>query len=148
MRKNGGMINKSKILLICIGIVACCGCSEANKLGRKAVQGMITVNGQPLEKGSILFAPEDRNGVSSGAEIVDGTYAIAAHQGLTPGVYTVRIYVTDEAAEAVEPTLPGPGVKTQPELIPPAYNMRSELKLEVNESEDAVFDLDVVSKKR
>ena len=142
------MKSKLELLLAFVGVVACLGCSEPNALGRKAVSGMISVNGSPLQKGSILFAPVDRNGVSSGAEIVDGAYAIAAHQGLTPGSYTVRIYATDEVAEAVEPTLPGPGVKTQPELIPPAYNMRSELKLEVNESEDAVFDLDIVSKKR
>lgn len=148
MHKNGVMIRNVRILLAMIGLVACFGCSPENKLGRKAVSGVITVNEQPLAKGSILFAPDDRNGVSSGAEIANGEYSIAAHQGLTPGNYTVRIYATDEVGEAVEPSLPGPGIKTQPELIPPAYNMRSDLKLEVRESEDAVFDLNVVSKKR
>lgn len=127
-------------------LVASLGCSPENSLGRQPISGTISVNGQPLSLGSILFAPNDPGGVSSGAEIENGTYSIPAHQGLTTGSYTVRIYATDEEAEQVAPTLPGPGVKTQPELIPAAYNMKSKLTLEVRD-EPAVFDLDIESKR-
>jgi len=123
------------------------GCSPDNSLGRQAVTGNISIDGAPLDQGSILFSPDQPGGVSSGAEIVDGQYAIPAHQGLTPGEYTVRIYATDATAEAVEPTLPGPGIKTQPERIPSQYNIRSKLKLTVAESDKAAtFDLDIESK--
>ena len=131
---------------LCSILVASMGCAPENSLGRQPVSGTITVNGESLLHGSILFAPDDPTGVSSGAEIENGTYAIAAHQGLTQGTYTVRIYATDEEAEQVAPTLPGPGVKTQPELIPAAYNMKSNLKLEVLDT-PAVFDLDIASKR-
>lgn len=133
-------------LIAMLTLVALLGCAPENRLGRQPISGTITVNGEPLNRGSILFAPDDPTGVSSGAEIENGTYAIPAHQGLTVGTYTVRVYATDEDAEEVAPTLPGPGVKTQPELIPAAYNLKSDFKLDVHE-EPAVFDLDVTSKR-
>ena len=118
------------------------GCSPENKLGRQPVSGTITLNGEPLQRGSILFAPTDPNSVSSGAEVSGGTFSIPPHQGLTSGTYAVRIYATDETAEQVEPALPGPGINTQPERIPPEYNIKSKLSLEVLD-EAAVFNLNI-----
>lgn len=137
----------TNVLGLAVAVAVCLGCSPENKLGRQPVTGTISVNGELLDRGSILFAPTDLNGVSSGAEIENGTYTIPAHQGLTTGTYTVRIYATDVEAEEVAPTLPGPGVKTQPERIPAAYNMKSKLRLEVT-NEPAVFDLDIESKRK
>jgi len=124
----------------------CLGCGPKNELGRLPVSGKLSLNGAPLEKGTILFAPEQSRGVSSGADVLDGAYAIEEHKGLTPGTYVVRIYAADEEGEDVEPQLPGPGIKTKRERIPPKYNLRSELKLVVEASQDeAVFDLDMKS---
>ena len=119
------------------------GCGPENKLGRKAVSGTITINDELLKNGSIMFAPCDSSGQGSGAVIADGQYAIEAHQGLPPGEYDVRIYSADEEAEKVEPTLPGPGVRTQPERIPPEYNIKTKCRLTVEEANDAVFDVNI-----
>lgn len=136
------------LLIVFIAVVA--GCSQQNQLGRRAIEGEVTLNGIALPHGTILCAPDGPGGVSSGGEIADGQYAIPAHQGLLPGVYTVRIYAADQQAEAVEPALPGPGIRTQPETIPAQYNMRSRLKLTVPEAEGSNepvrFDIDMQSK--
>ena len=104
------------------------------------------MNGELLENGSIMFAPDDRDkGVSSGGEITDGKFSIPAHQGLVSGTYTVRVYSADNEAEEAKPKLPGPGIKAPPERIPSKYNMKSELKLDVGD-QPAVFDLDIKTK--
>lgn len=134
-------------VLVSLIIVFLLGCEAKNELGRLPVSGKISLNGELLQKGTILFAPEQPSGVSSGTDIVDGSYSIAEHQGLTPGTYVVRIYAADEEGEDVEPQLPGPGIKTKRERIPPRYNLRSELKLVVEATQDeAVFELDMESK--
>ena len=120
------------------------GCGPKNELGRQAVTGQIRLDGVPLDRGTIMFAPEQPRGVSAGAQIEDGSYSIEAHQGLTAGRYIVRIYAADDKAETVAPELPGPGIRTQPERIPFKYNLRSESTLDVDGSADAAtFDLDM-----
>ncbi len=138
------------LMLLIAAIAFTAGCSPQNKLGRRAVVGDVALDGTPLPRGTVLFAPDGPAGVSSGGEIADGQFSIPAHQGLLPGIYTVRVYAADEQAEAVAPELPGPGIRTQPETIPSQYNMRSRLKLTVPEadgSKDPVrFDIDMKSK--
>lgn len=146
MHNNGFMLSRSYILVVTLLLFAI-GCGSENKLGRVPVSGKILLDGQPLDHGTILFAPEQRNGVSTGAPIEAGAYAIPEQQGLTPGSYAVRIYAADEEADAVAPEVPGPGIKTQPERIPAKYNMRSDLKVQVAESDKTVtFDLDMEPK--
>ena len=119
-------------VIACLFVVSTSiGCGPANELGRKPVSGSITFDNEPLANGSILFAPLDKSGQGSGAVIKDGQFSIAAHQGLPIGEYAVRIYSADEESEKVEPTLPGPGVKTQPERIPPEYNIKTTHRLAV-----------------
>ncbi|MGE3778815.1 MAG: hypothetical protein AB7F89_16645, partial [Pirellulaceae bacterium] len=62
------------------------GCANSGT----SVQGEVTVNGQPLESGEILFVPVDK-GESEGAPISGGQYALANSQRLTPGEYQVQI---------------------------------------------------------
>ena len=121
------------------------GCGPQNQLGRKPVAGTIQLDGAPLPAGSISFTPQSA-GVSSGAEIVAGQYSIAAERGLTPGTYIVRIYSTDETSAAVEPTIPGPGIKVQPERVPAVYNLKSQLEVVVTETDrEVTFDLEMNS---
>ena len=136
---------KAQLLILAV-LLFSFGCGPKNELGRLPVSGEIKLNGQPLDQGTILFAPKQAQGVSSGGDILDGAFQIEEHKGLTPGSYFVRIYAADEEGEDVEPQLPGPGIKTKRERIPPKYNLRSELKLVVEASQgEAVFDLDMKS---
>lgn len=126
-------------------VVLASGCGEKNELGRKLIRGRVTLDGESLDFGSIQFAPQQA-GVASGAEIRQGEYEIPVSQGLTPGSYVVRVYAADGQAEAVEPTLPGPGIKVQPERVPARYNRKSELELVVAEDDPSVeYNLELES---
>ena len=156
-RKNGTMILTGLFTRRCATtlfplLLFSMGCGPENKLGRLPVAGMVRLDGEPLDRGTILFAPDRLNsakpgGVSSGAQIEDGKYSIAEHKGLTPGSYAARVYSSDEEAELVEPQVPGPGIKTVRERIPARYNLRTELKLEIDGSEKkVVFDVEMDSR--
>lgn len=93
-----------------LAAILACGCG-GDGLERAAVAGKVTLDGKPLEKGTIQFMPRD--GDSRGAawgEIVAGSYAIPASDGPAPGSYDVAIapHVEDEgAAPAEQPEVPG-----------------------------------------
>src|SRR5262245_20523543 len=80
-------------LLSCLGIAAAllpfAGCTS-----RPAAQGSVTLDGAPVDGGSIAFIPvgagEQQQRV--GVPIVDGRYTIPADKRLAPGKYRVEIY--------------------------------------------------------
>lgn len=137
-------------------LVLASGCGEPNPLGRKAISGAVTFDNDPLEYGMIEFAPKDPAGHSSGAVIENGQYEIAAHQGLPPGQYTVRITSpsNQEPAEVEEEVLPpGPeerGRQPPPatERIPAEFNTKSDKVAEVTEDGQNTFDFDIPRRKR
>lgn len=102
------------------------GCGPANPLDRKAISGEVTLDGVPLESGSITFAPQQKGGVDSGAEIVNGQYEIEAVKGLPVGDYLVRIHSSKGGDSTPSDAPPGPTAKPAPaELIPAEYNSNS-----------------------
>lgn len=108
------------------------GCSEPNPLGRRPIRGQITLNGKPVDYGSIQFAPEDPDhGVSSGAMIENGSYHTKVTDGLPPGSYKVMISSPDRGkVEKIEGP-PGDERSFAVERIPKKYNLQSTLKIEV-----------------
>jgi hypothetical protein len=108
--------------VICAVVLA--GCSSGPK--RYPVSGTVKYKGEPIKNGAITFrSPE---GGTGGAAIVNGEYSIPAATGLVPGNYTVSIsYPDPKAPKPKEGEAPG---KTPPakELLPPKYNLKSELK--------------------
>ena len=121
------------------------GCSEANPLGRRAVHGSVSFQGQPIDSGSIRFEPEDlQRGVSSGAVINAGKFNIKTTEGLPPGSYKVMITAPDRVAKEKVEGPPGEEVSLAKDRIPRKYNVKSELKLEVPKargSHEANFNL-------
>ena len=125
------------------------GCGPENTLNRQAVQGTVTLDGQPVSMGTIRFSPESQAGVASGGPIANGHFAIRAVDGLPPGRYIVRIYATEQDNRIEEGAPPGlatqkPGI----DLIPSHYNARSELVSEVVEGEENEFEFDLKSGER
>lgn len=115
-----------KLLLAAVLLAALCtaGCAPATV----TLSGTVTVNGQPLEKGIIDFAPLDTAPLSPSAEIVNGHYQLK----LAPGKKQVSIsapVVTDR-----RPEHPGPGalmIEITSESLPAKYNSKTELTLDV-----------------
>jgi hypothetical protein len=108
------------------------GCGADDGLGRRAISGTVTVDGQPLGGGAILFEPATAgSGMQVGGIIRRGVFAIARDQGPAPGHYRVRIYASSGTqappAKGRSERTPRPMV----ERLPPVYNTRSELRAEV-----------------
>jgi len=135
-----------------LGLAVLAGCGPANPLGRKAVWGNVTLDGQPLERGNISFDPVERSGgIRSGGLIAAGAYSISAEDGLPPGKYKVRIF----AAQANPPDMKGPDGGPLPapaaelpgrSLIPPQYNVQSDIVREVKADGRNQFDFAITTR--
>ncbi len=126
-----------------LGVLCVAGCGGASD-GRQAISGSVTLNGAPLEQGTIEFASVDGS-QQSGGGITNGKYSVPAEQGLLPGKYVVRISSTEEANPGAPLGPPGPEAETvqNKQLIPPEYNTQSTLTAEVTEDGDNQFDFQI-----
>jgi hypothetical protein len=111
------------ILLLIVTMLGCGG----HKL--TAVQGTITVDGQPLERGQIEFEPvEGEQGPLAAATITDGKYEVA----VMPGRKLVRITggkVIGQHHFTSDPR--SPMVDDIESQTPACYNTESTLKREI-----------------
>jgi hypothetical protein len=130
--------------------LAAAGCGAPDdELPRQAVSGRITLDGKPLERGMISFAPLGGGGaspVSVGAVIREGSYSIARAGGPVPGSYRVAIISEGGAPEAAD-AAPGPGElkSARKEPIPARYNAATTLKADVVKGGSNTFDYELTS---
>ena len=127
------------------------GCGPSDPLGRRAVSGAVTLDGQPLAEGTISFQPTDHGKTSSGAIVSQGQYAIPPHKGLPQGKYRVVINAVKPGTGMTLPAgkMPGEEIGTPPvELIPPEWNTKSQNIVEVTGSGSAKFMHEIVTKRK
>ena len=95
----------SAVVLLGMLALGSSGCGESpDKLPREAVSGSVTLEGQPLVKGTIVFAPTtDKIATTATAGIIEGKYSIPRGEGLVPGTYKVAISSFNEIAETKSP---------------------------------------------
>ena len=134
------------LVLALIGPGLLCGCRDSNPLGRKAISGTVTLDGAPLKQGSINFQPMQHGGVSSGAVIADGKFAIAAEKGLPKGKYRVVINAAEAGSGGAAAEMPGDIAPAPKELVPANYNVQSELTAQVGDEKTCEFKYDLKSK--
>jgi hypothetical protein len=118
--------------------LAAAGCSgnPTDELPREAVGGKVTMDGQPLPAGTIVFKPEGNQAeavASATGQIENGEFSIPRERGPVPGNYKVSISHTDQPEGRVKVDLKKkPARKGTPsgikELIPAKYNDKTELK--------------------
>lgn len=123
------------------------GCSsDSDGLAREPVWGTVTFDGQPLERGSIMFLPEGELPTQGGATIAGGKYSIGQSEGLVAGNYRVAISSPEGGPETIEDTTnnaPGMPPKPRKELIPSHYNSKSTLAAEVKAGASNAFNFDL-----
>lgn len=103
------------------GLVLAGGCSGGD-IGH--VAGKVTLDGQPVSQGAVVFQDTAR-GISVNAPLQsDGTYVARTHDqpGLPPGTYQVAI-TSRTFGNGETPLLEGPPTATAPPptVIPPQY---------------------------
>jgi len=141
---------RSNITLACaLAALAVGGCGNSDALSRGAVQGRVTIGGQPLAKGRILFLPTaPSTGPTVSAPIVGGQYELPLRAGPVAGVNRVEVEaevdlgfaIDDEAAFAKRGGRPLP---TNP--IPREFNVQSQLTVPIKAGENNKFDVAVPS---
>jgi hypothetical protein len=111
-----------------------CGCQKGPAIG--IVQGEVTFGGQPLKDGRVLFTPADGQGQTGGATITDGKFTA------TMPVAKMKVAINANRVIGKKPVYEGdpksPMMDVVEELIPPKYNVNTELELDVKEGEQTV----------
>ena len=124
------------------------GCGVGDPLGRRPVSGTVTLDGAPLQEGSISFQPTGGGTTSSGAVIAQGKYTIPQDKGLPPGKYRVVINAVKPGTGTALAHGAMPGDEEGPpaeELIPPEWNTESQQFVEVPASGPAEFTHRIVT---
>ena len=89
-KKHDSLIQQLLAAIGAFGLVwaACCGCTRTEA----GIEGTVTLDGQPLQKGQIVFTPQPgAEGSTAGAEITDGVYSVAPVGGILRGRFRVEI---------------------------------------------------------
>jgi len=134
----------SGLCVLAAAMLAGCGGSGPQ---RASVAGRVTVGGQPLAMGRILFIPETPNqGPAASAAIAAGEYKIPTAEGPVVGQNRVEVEsdlnlgfaIDDEAAYAKRGGRPLPH-----NPIPPQYNRDSTLVAEIKAGQDNTYDVTI-----
>ena len=123
-------------LLLTASLLVGCGSGSENT---GIVRGTVTVDGQPVESGSIAFWPLDGTSRTDGGEIVQGRYQVAASIGTSK----VEIRVPKRVGERKTRNTPDSPVRPVfKQILPPKYNEQTELQVDVVAGEtECNFDL-------
>jgi hypothetical protein len=119
--------------LLCWALLLFTGCGGD---GRRAVSGDVSLDGEAVNGGSIVFLPAAGEGSKGAAEIVDGKYAIPPEQGLPPGNYRVEIRWSKPTGKQIPSGDPGMLMDERLEAMPAKYNSDSTLTAEITAGEN------------
>jgi hypothetical protein len=134
-------------------LVSCSGCWQSgDKYDRLPISGTVTLDGQPLAAGYLIFEPMNGQPTQSGGMIGQGKFDVPRKSGPIAGKYSVAIFSgaeapvgnfapgTPEAESAVK--------KVTGERVPPRYNINTTLTVDVKQGDPNVFAFELSSKKQ
>lgn len=115
-----------------------CGCAERSV----SIAGRVTLDGKPLESGSITFIPLDgTHSADAGAVISQGGYEVRSPLGIAPGAFRVEIRSQRKTGKRIlagSPLPPGTMVDEVVEIVPEKYNTASTLRVELKAANNDV----------
>lgn len=139
-----GIMKNFKLILLCCALVCVAsvvGCKKSD--GLCPVEGMVTLNGQPLEEGYIEMGPmAGQSGTATGGKIVAGAYSIRVSPGeMVVGIRAQKVVQISPEEQTADEKAHGVTERME-NLIPDKYNNRSELRCTVSPGKNTVnFDL-------
>ncbi len=118
-------------LALAVCCVAFVGCGP--KDGLTPISGTVTLDGAPIEKGTINFAPKGGPGTAAGGPIVNGKYEAR----VSPGKMAVTIYAqkTEKVENPTEEQIERGLTENVVNIIPAKYNSASTLEADVAEGQ-------------
>lgn len=126
-------------------LIVICGCDRSPQ--RQYIYGRVTLDGQPLDFGSITFVPDPTGPKASGI-IEKGQYTIQSVRGPLAGDKLVEIRAPRYPADEPPPTTSSEKLRQMavaPEALPARYNNKTELRATVTESGPNEFNFDLKS---
>jgi hypothetical protein len=135
--------------LLCLALAGCSASTDpVDTLPRKGVTGTVTLDGQPLAQGKIVFDPAPGNqgpGGPATADIADGKSTIDKALGPVPGKYKVSIS-SRPSIKFGPGQEPGPRPKMDPEKVPAQYNSETTLTQEITDQSVNTANFELKSK--
>lgn len=126
------MYTRLGIALFISGVVSLQGCGKSDQIPTYSVTGSVTMGGQPIEKGSIVFDPVDGRGTAAMGGIENGQFTAQ----VPAGEKILRISAVRTTNEKDQY-----GELITESYIPAKYNLESEIKKTVKPNEENKFDL-------
>ena len=133
------MVKGFAFLVTGLILIAAPGCSRTDRLKTVPVSGIVTLDGQPLKMGSVIFTPA--NGRAATGQIqADGTYVLGTYEeddGAILGTHQVSVTAREELP-------PDPGGLPEPSYGPSqipefyGYAATSGLQFEVVDGENDI----------
>ena len=120
-----------------------CGCGGS---GRLALQGTVTLDEEPIEKGVIQFVPlPGTKGPSAGGTITNGAYLVIAENGVLPGRFRVEITASQATGRQLVDRSSAERIAERTNYVPARYNVSSELTSTVTVDGPNRFDFSLQS---
>tara|TARA_R110002095_G_scaffold179502_1_gene156964 strand:+ start:2693 stop:3112 length:420 start_codon:yes stop_codon:yes gene_type:complete len=138
------MLNYIQILLVlCSVLLTLAGCTKEKAFERTQIEGVVTLNGSPIEQGVITFIPSGK-GATAGANIEAGKFVIPKEKGPSPGDYRVEIDSSVPTGNKILDTDGETMVDEYANAIPARFNRLTELKVTLkNGNNQQLFDLEM-----
>lgn len=135
--------------LLIIALVSGCSSGEKAKFTRNPLAGTVTLDGQPLPKGTITFepAPGETMATAGGAAIADGKFELSQESGLVAGTYRVFISsaeATESGGKSADDLMNNPPAPAK-ERIPDKYNTQSMLTAEITKDKKTTLKFELKS---
>ena len=130
------MVLGSRRLVIAwfITFSAAVGCGGPSGPERAELHGKVTIDGQPVEQGSIAVIPE--KGPTAGAEIKGGSYRIPAEAGPVLGKSRVEIKATHKTGKQIEAGSPFPPGTMHDEVVSLEFKDEDSLTVDIKSGEN------------
>ena len=122
------IVSNFPAICFAIAMLGLIGCSD-RRSDLAAVSGVVTLDGAPLPRATLVFQPDAAGPASYGLTDEDGRYTLMYDQGVEGaviGMHTVKITTFRERDPYADPP-----ITAAPEILPPRYYRNSELRVEV-----------------
>jgi hypothetical protein len=141
------MAHTFRVLLTTAAALTLVGCDGARDgIPREPISGKVTLDGASLEDGQITFTPAAGGEPIAAAAIKEGRYTLRRADGPSPGPHRVNIWSRKPTGKRLPSDVePGTFIEETGEIIPARYNLKSELKADVEKGGDNRFDFDLKS---
>jgi hypothetical protein len=117
------------LAIVAVMLAGGCGAKGPAKI---TIHGAVTLDGEPLPEGQVVFIHADPAVGAVGGSIVNGNFTVTTFKG----PHTIEVHCMQRRPRPIPPGgRPEDGI-TEVSIIPPRYNEQTELTFDVQSPED------------